>query len=68
MNFFKHLLGRGCKHRFSWPRIDDQGRHYQVCLTCGTAFEYDWSMMRRTGRLLAPVLSAQYPVLSSGQS
>jgi hypothetical protein len=53
MNFLKKLLGRGCSHRFSWPRIDDHGRHYQTCLLCGTAYEYDWSMMRRTGRLPA---------------
>jgi hypothetical protein len=53
MNFLRQLLGQGCPHRFSWPRSDDQGRHYQICLACGRAFEYDWSMMRRTGRLLA---------------
>jgi hypothetical protein len=53
MNFLKHLLQQACPHRFSWPRIDEQGRHYQICLACGTAFEYDWRMMRRTGRLLA---------------
>lgn len=53
MNFLKQLLKQGCTHRFSWPRIDDQGRHYQICLACGTVFEYDWDMMRRTGRLLA---------------
>ena len=53
MNFFKQLLGQGCTHRFSWPRIDDQGRHYQTCLSCGTVFEYDWELMRRTGRMLA---------------
>ncbi len=53
MNFLKKLLARGCAHRFSWPRIDDDGRHYQVCLICGTAYEYDWKMMRRTRRLPA---------------
>jgi hypothetical protein len=53
MNFLRHLLQQGCTHRFSWPRIDDQGRHYQICLACGTTYEYDWEMMRRTGRLLA---------------
>jgi hypothetical protein len=53
MNLLKMFLGRGCSHRFTWPRIDDQGRHYQICLLCGTAYEYDWSMMRRTDRLLA---------------
>ncbi len=56
VNLLKLLLRQGCTHRFSWPRIDDNGRHYQVCLACGTAYEYDWEMMRRTGRLLAPML------------
>jgi len=54
MNFLIHLLGQGCKHRFSWPRSDHDGRHYQICLLCGTAYEYDWRMMHRTDRLLAP--------------
>ena len=54
MNLLKHLLGRGCSHRFSWPRTDREGHHYQICLLCGTAYEYDWRMMRRTDRLLAP--------------
>jgi len=52
MNFWKRLCGRGCAHRFSWPRIDDNGCHYQICLLCGTAYEYDWTMMRRTSRLM----------------
>ena len=26
MNFLKLLLRQGCTHRFSWPRIDDNGR------------------------------------------
>ena len=52
MNFWKRLLGRGCSHRFSWPRIGADGRHYQVCVLCGTAYEYDCTMMRRTGRLM----------------
>jgi hypothetical protein len=52
MIIWKRLLGRGCSHRFSWPRIDADGRHYQICLLCGTAYEYDWTMMRQTGRLL----------------
>lgn len=53
MNLLRKLLKQGCTHRFSWPRIDDEGRHYQICLACGTAYEYDWSLMRQTGRLLA---------------
>jgi len=52
VKFLKLLLRQGCTHRFSWPRTDDSGRDYQICLTCGTAYEYDWTMMRRTGRLL----------------
>lgn len=55
MNFLKQLLVLGCTHRFSWPRIDDDGRHYQICLACGTAYEYDWKVMRRTGRPLVAV-------------
>ena len=53
MNFWKRLCGRGCAHRFSWPRIDADGCHYQICLLCGTAYEYDWTMMRLTQRLMA---------------
>jgi len=68
MNFFKKLLGRGCSHRFSWPRVDTEGGHYQICLLCGTAYEYDWRLMRQTGRLLAtPPQGVMYPcALSSG--
>lgn len=53
MTILKRFFGGGCSHRFTWPRIDAVGRHYQICLLCGTAYEYDWSIMRRTGRLLA---------------
>lgn len=53
MNFLKRLLGKGCSHHFSWPRIDTQGRHYQICSLCGIAYEYDWGLMRRTDRLMA---------------
>lgn len=52
MKFLMQLLGKGCTHRFSWPRMDEEGRHYQICLACGTAYEYDWRTMRQTGRLL----------------
>ncbi len=55
MNLLKKLLGSGCKHKFSWPRIGTDGRHYQICIGCGTAYEYDWNMMRRTDHLLVPV-------------
>jgi hypothetical protein len=53
VKLLKLLLRQGCTHRFSWPRIDGNGRHYQICLACGTAYEYDWEMMRRTDRPLA---------------
>jgi hypothetical protein len=56
MNFLRQLLEKGCMHHFSWPRIGDDGRHYQICLSCGRAYEYDWRTMRQTGRLLATVV------------
>jgi len=52
MAFLKMLFGRGCSHRFSWPRIGTNGHHYQICSLCGTAYEYDWKMMKRTERLV----------------
>jgi len=52
MTFLKGLLKRACSHRFAWPRLDAAGRHYQICLLCGTAYEYDWTAMRRSRRLL----------------
>jgi hypothetical protein len=53
MNLLKRFFGRGCSHSFSWPRIATNGQNYQICLLCGTAYEYDWGLMRRTDRLLA---------------
>lgn len=58
MSFWQELLNRICPHRFSWPRIDDNDRHYQVCLLCGTAYEYDWKTMCRTNRIV--ILSVPY--------
>jgi hypothetical protein len=52
--FLKRLIGRLCPHRFSWPHSGVHGQDYQVCLICGTAFGYDWTNMRRTGRLALP--------------
>jgi hypothetical protein len=57
MTFLKLLFGKGCSHRFSWPRIDANGHYYQICPDCGTAYEYDWTLMRRTERL--PVTAAR---------
>jgi hypothetical protein len=50
MRFLQRLLQQACSHRFTWPRSDEFGRHYQICLDCGTAYEYDWNGMRQTGR------------------
>ncbi len=55
VQFLKRLFATLCPHRFSWPHSGLNGQDYQVCLICGTAFGYDWTTMRRTGRLaLAP--------------
>ena len=53
MKLFRKFLRHTCTHRFSWPRTDAEGRYYQICLACGTAFEYDWEAMRRTNRVIA---------------
>jgi hypothetical protein len=50
MSFFSRLLTQKCKHYFSWPRTDGEGRYHQTCSRCGIAYEYDWSRMRRTDR------------------
>jgi hypothetical protein len=52
--FLKRLIDRLCPHRFSWPHSGAHGQDYQVCLICGTAYEYDLVTMRRTGRLVTP--------------
>jgi hypothetical protein len=52
MRFLQRLLGEFCSHRFTWPRLTCNGQHYQICLICGTAYEYDWKRMRRTDRPL----------------
>jgi hypothetical protein len=36
-----------CRHQFSWPRRDENGEYYQLCVSCGTKYSYDWSRMRR---------------------
>ncbi len=60
MSFLKRVFGRSCSHRFTWPRLGSNGQHYQICLTCGTAYEYDWKRMRLTDRLLAT--NEQHPL------
>ena len=45
-----HFMQMLCRHSFSWPH-SVEGRDYQVCVICGSAYEYDWRTMRRTRRL-----------------
>jgi hypothetical protein len=52
LKLLKFILRHTCTHRFSWPRIGSNGQHYQICLACGTAYEYDWEGMKRTDRVL----------------
>jgi hypothetical protein len=47
------LLAKLCPHRFSWPH-SVHGQDYQVCLICGTTYEYDVRTMRRVRRLSLP--------------
>jgi len=44
-----------CHHQFSWPRRDDSGGTYQVCVHCGAKYSYDWTRMRR----IAPLEDAE---------
>jgi len=66
LNFLKQLLHRGCTHRFSWPRVDENGRHYQTCLSCGAAYEYDWRKMKRMRKLLAATFTPASNYLQHG--
>ena len=54
VQFFKRLLQKCCRHRFSWPHTGSYGQDYQVCLICGAAYEFDCATMQRTGRLIDP--------------
>jgi hypothetical protein len=40
-----------CRHQFSWPRRDETGENYQVCVHCGAKYSYDWATMRRVALL-----------------
>ncbi len=51
----QRLMESLCPHRFSWPHSGAHGQDYQVCLLCGTVYEYDVVKMCRTGRVIAPV-------------
>lgn len=48
------IIEKLCPHRFSWPHSGANGQDYQVCLICGSAYEYDLIEMRRTGRVINP--------------
>lgn len=54
VQFFKRILQKCCRHRFSWPHTGVHGQDYQVCLICGAAYEFDCSTMSRTGRVVEP--------------
>src|SRR6266704_1089118 len=48
------LLSRiiwACPHQFTWPRRDESGGYYQLCVNCGSKYKYDWKRMRRTARV-----------------
>jgi len=47
--------------------MDEQARHYQICLACGTAYEYDWRLMRRTNRLLVGAVQRELQAGSLSQ-
>lgn len=63
--FLKRILEKFCNHRFSWPHGGIDGRDYQVCLICGTIYEYDWARMRRTRRV-ASTASDQDAIVKTG--
>lgn len=46
-----HGLLSSCRHQFSWPRRDETGENYQVCVQCGAKYSYDWAKMRRVALL-----------------
>jgi hypothetical protein len=46
-----HGLLFACRHQFSWPRSDESGANYQVCVHCGVKYSYDWATMRRIAPL-----------------
>jgi hypothetical protein len=40
-----------CQHQFTWPRRDENGEYYQLCVNCGSKYHYDWARMRRVARV-----------------
>jgi len=59
------LLEMLCRHEFSWPHTGAQGQDYQVCLICGSAYEFDCTTMRRTRRLTVPPDPRSAPLRAS---
>jgi PilZ domain len=51
MGVLRNFQVFGCAHEFSWPRHIADGQGYQVCLTCGAEYAYDWNSMRRGSRI-----------------
>jgi len=66
-SFLRRLMERLCPHRFSWPHNGGPGKDYQVCLLCGSAYEYDCTNMQRTGRLMA-LVNGEYEPTAGQQS
>ena len=64
--FLKQLFEIFCRHRFSWPHSSVHGPDYQICLICGTTYEYDCVTMRRTRRL-ASALHERAELKSDGR-
>lgn len=48
--FFGRML-RSCQHQFTWPRRDESGDYYQLCVNCGSKYSYDWTKMKRIAKL-----------------
>jgi hypothetical protein len=68
MSFLSLFLRKKCKHYFSWPRMDGEGRYHQTCSHCGIAYEYDWNKMRLTDRLIVtPANSSSSASIAPGQ-
>jgi hypothetical protein len=51
VDLWSRVMEMFCSHNFSWPHIGAHGQDYQVCVSCGATYAYDWTTMRRTGRI-----------------
>jgi hypothetical protein len=50
-DLWSRVMEMFCSHNFSWPHVGSHGQDYQVCVSCGATYAYDWATMRRTGRI-----------------